>query len=221
MANVSIRIDDAEIRKLLATMIRRGKTLRPYFTYVVGVLQIGIIKNFREQGHYGDLMKGELSDSFTKWKPLSALTLASRKARNKGDAILQDSNRLRASIGTTVRNITNTGLEYGTNVEYAAIHHFGSAGLPGGVIRPTHAAHLAIPYPGVKGSPKSYSGNTFTAGKTIYQKDKKGGYTPLFMLLDSVRIPARPFMTVSKSDIDRIHYMAANYVMGIAHLGGE
>jgi phage gpG-like protein len=82
---------------------------------------------------------------------------------------------------------TRAVMEIGTNLEYAAIHEFG------GVITPKHAKYLAIPVNGATGSPMdredlravlSGSGKLVLVDETGVQ----------FVLLDSVTIPAQPFV---------------------------
>lgn len=82
------------------------------------LVQASVQKNFNEQGRP------------EKWTPLHPRTLARRrKGKGKGGSkILIDSARLRNSIQFQL--ITGPAVEVGTNVEYAARHHFGfSAGF--------------------------------------------------------------------------------------------
>jgi phage gpG-like protein len=104
-------------------------------------------------------------------------------------------NQLRSSIEIARGNNADGSpfAAVGTNVVYAAIHEFG------GIIRPKRAKFLAIPFPGVKGSPRDYK-NTFVHNGIIFQgwqsaKGNVGGIEPLFSLKRQVVIPKRPYMS--------------------------
>lgn len=92
----------------------------------------------------------------------------------------------------------------GTNVKYARIHQFGSAGLPGGVIRPKPPKKfLTIPInPVARGKRARDFQNTFIPkGKqVIMQKTGPRSVRPLFALVRSVRISARPYLVVQPED---------------------
>ena len=75
----------------------------------------------------------------------------------------------------------------GTNVVYAKIHEFGSAGLPGGVIRPKTKPFLAW--------------KDADTGKWRFAKE--------------VRIPARPFMGPSLKDKGNRQFILDEIVTGI------
>jgi phage gpG-like protein len=95
----------------------------------------------------------------------------------------------------------------GTNVIYARIHEFG------GIITPKTAGALTIPFPGIKGKAKDYQ-NTWLyrrSGKNpvIMQrlsspKGRKTSYRPLFTLVKSVRIPARPYIRPSFEETENL-----------------
>jgi phage gpG-like protein len=83
----------------------------------------------------------------------------------------------------------------GTNVIYAHILH------EGGVIRPVKAKSLAIPFPGVVGSPRDYN-NTFVRNGVIFQggqsaKGNRGWIKPLFSLRKQVTIKPHPFLSMA------------------------
>ena len=72
-------------------------------------------------------------------------------------------------------------------VVYAAIHEFG------GVIKPIHSKKLAIPMPGVTGSPRQYDLHLQGFGGMVMTLADKFGHV-MFVLKDSVHIPARPYL---------------------------
>jgi phage gpG-like protein len=197
---------DASLQKLLKQAEKKSVNLQPLLTKFYGEIKFEVVRNFRMQGSYGDVLSGTPSNQFTKWKELGALQTKNRLVRGSGGAILQDSNRLRMSIGT-VRKITHRELEYGTDLEYAAIHHFG------GVIVPKRAKMLTLPFPGVDGRARDYE-NTFIAKNIIFQKLDGGGFRPLFSLRMEVRMPDRPFMTVGNKRLKKFQEMTADFLVG-------
>lgn len=81
---------------------------------IAEILLSGVQDNFLESGR-------ENGGSGT-WKPLSAVTLK-RRGKKKNSPILRVKNRLYQSLSTANDNNTAT---VGTNVKYAAVHHFGA-----------------------------------------------------------------------------------------------
>jgi phage gpG-like protein len=90
------------------------------------------------------------------------------------------------------------------NIPYGAIHEYGSDGLPGGVIKPVKAQKLWIPARAnagrmtprefitlMKAQPSRY----FITDKGAFREEGPNVYTPLFYRVDSVKIPARPYLT--------------------------
>jgi hypothetical protein len=101
---------------------------------------------------------------------------------------------------------------------YAAIHEFGSRGLPGGVIRPVSAKFLWIKnwevppafrrltpsefYRRMKNFPDVYSISESTTGartawyrgSSIRGKERYEKWIPLFFLVKRVRMPERPYV---------------------------
>ena len=173
-------------------------------------------QNFRSEGSYGDILSGAPSSVFTKWKELGPWQSARRGAKGTGTALLQDSNRLRMSVGT-VKKITPKVMEMGTDLEYGQMMHFGSG--PKG-ITPKKGKFLTLPFPGVEGKARDYE-DTFVRfipgeeGKKgiIFQKTEDGGLKPLFLLTKKVVIPARPFLTIGSKTIDRFAQAAANFIL--------
>lgn len=81
------------------------------------------------------------------WKPLSAATVARRAlAGRSAENMLQYSGRLVSGIHSEVGP---TFARVGTNIPYAAIHHFGGR-TPPHIIRPRRKRALAIPGIGLR-----------------------------------------------------------------------
>lgn len=89
------------------------------------------------------------------------------------------------------------------NIPYGAIHEYGSAGLPGGVIRPVKAQKLWIPARANSGrmTPREFIGlmkaqpdRYFITDKGAFREDAPNVFTPLFYRVDTVKIPARPYL---------------------------
>lgn len=111
--------------------------------------------------------------------------------------------RLRGSIATprpTMDVKGNIEGKVGTSVVYAAIHEYG------GTIVPKNASYLAVPFTGVKGSPRDYN-NTFvkrsqsnTTNLVVFQDQGGGNTRPIFTLTPQVTIPPRPFLHPALND---------------------
>lgn len=78
----------------------------------------------------GIYMERAIGQRFRKanWKRLSPATLKIHPHR-KGGKPLNDTGKLKMSVTSrAVKRITNTKLEYGTNLVYAPLHNFGGTG---------------------------------------------------------------------------------------------
>ena len=65
------------------------------------------------------------------WQPLADVTLAKRRKNGRGAEILKDDGKLFASLTDSasegsVYELSSKALTIGTNLEYAAVHQFGS-----------------------------------------------------------------------------------------------
>jgi len=105
---------------------------------------------------------------------------------------------------------TMTGQLGVKNIPYGAIHEFG------GTITPKNAKHLWIPrYVNSKkmtpmefmalkkGNPRDYFLNDKVAGKVLNKnrkKNERAKIIPLFMLVDKVQMPARPYLAPAMED---------------------
>ena len=122
------------------------------------------------------------------------------------------SGQLKRNVGMLVRGGENPELTLGTgvggtkSVVYARIHE------EGGTIVPKNAKALTIPLAGVKGTAANY-GNLFilktvTGHALLCQKNPKRGFRALFLLVKSVKIPARHWVSrpinAAKPELDRM-----------------
>ena len=132
--------------------------------------------------------------------------------RLSGDALDVNTGRLRNSLTYAE---TEGGLEISAGggpgeVDYAAIHHYG------GVIKPKNKKFLTIPFPGGPADtkvPKRAADfeDTFIAKGIIFQSLEHES-VPLFILVKSVTIPARPYMFLEDSDVDYLNDSIAEFI---------
>lgn len=165
---INIEIDTSKVLKHFETLRHKIEDKTPLMESIADTMHEAVIENFEQQGR-------------PKWAPLSPLTIAQRKASGyDGKPILENRGTLQKRIEA------DYGPDYavvGSNSPYAAIHQFGSAGLPGGVIKPKSAKYLSIPM-----------------GDGTFRKVK------------SVSIPARPFLTLADEDYDNIENDIIKYL---------
>jgi len=195
---IKMKLDSKEVTDYMGKIYRQSGDLRPFFTTVVPVIHGSVVANFRKGGRP------------KKWAAHSPWT---RKVRAKtlgkhglGQDILQASGKMYRSLGN-VKRIRRDTLHWGIGgVVYAAMQHYG------GTIRPKSGKYLTLPFPGVTGRARDYK-DTFFRGKVMFQSRGKGKPKPLFLLMRSVTIPARPFMMFQTRDIDNITNYAAAYFL--------
>lgn len=116
---------------------------------------------------------------------------------------LLDTGVLRNSISYGIRGAR---LTIGSHLEYSALQQWGTAGLPGGVLKPKKGKFLAIPNPYVlkpserqNRRPRDFPNAFFNAYPfpALWLKKGKGKnakIVPIFFLHRWVRIRARPFL---------------------------
>lgn len=202
---IKISIKDKKLNKTLKKMKKAGLNTKPLMAQFYGKVNIDVIQNFKGSSAPADIFTKAPSNIRKKWKKLSNYTKATSR-KGKGTKPLMATGVLRASMGK-VRYIGNKKMIYGTPHGLSAVHHFGTT------IYPVRAKALALPYPGVKGGPRDYSGpfSTFVIGRTIY-KSEDGKLTPLFFFKAFVVIPARPHLTIKKKTIDNFSKMAWTFI---------
>lgn len=142
-------------------------------------------------------------DKFRKvFAPGTPIPLKAKPLDNYG--LLRES--FAANHPKNIRNISGTLLEYGTNVEYAALHQYGN------VIRPKKAKALTIPLTAEAvnaGRARSFPGGL----KLVWPKGKPFGWLVQdkgkvsimhYMLVPKSTVPARPFLGINDSIIEEI-----------------
>ena len=136
----------------------------------------------------------------------------SRRAMEDGGKTLIDRGILLNSIQ---RSHNQNSATVFTRDKRAAIHQFG------GVILPVHAKALTIP---ISKEARGKRARDFPRGQTfllkregkaplIMLRQEGGIVTPLFVLLRSVKIPARPFIRPTDHDIEEYREMIAGAVI--------
>lgn len=148
--DIKITVDDRQVKELLEKLQKRAGDLSPVMRTISEMMRGAVEDNFEAEGR-------------PKWKK-------SRRAIEQGGKTLQDTGRLAASI---TKRATSTSAEVGTNVVYAAIHHFGGRTKPR-IIKPRNKK--ALYWPGARHPVKSV---------------KHPGS----------KMPARPFMHLTDSDV--------------------
>ncbi len=108
MIKLSMTLDADMAKATLGALRAKTKNMTPVMKTIGQLLRASILKNFEQSGRPGG------------WIKLSPATIA-KKRRGEG-RILVDSGRLKNSIKVQA---SSDKVIVGTNVIYAAIHHFG------------------------------------------------------------------------------------------------
>jgi phage gpG-like protein len=146
----------------------RLRDLSPIMGEIAETLRSSIDLNFMRGGRFGE---GELGGGTSRWVP-------SIRALEEGGITLNKDGHLASSIRY---DITGTSITISSNLVYAAIHQYGSAGLPGGVVSPVGKKALR-----------------FTIGGRV-----------VFAM--SSEIPARPFIVVQAEDVEEIRAIISDH----------
>ena len=120
MPKIAISYDDKAVRQRLAELLDRGGNLGPAMREIAGHLLDGVNEAFAR----------EASPAGEPWAPLKPATVQGRLRQRYGSGpILERSGDLGARI---LADWDNTSAVAGTNVVYAATHHFGDPlrGIP-------------------------------------------------------------------------------------------
>ena len=126
-AGIRIEVQDDDLHRALERLRRRLRNLGPALDEIGARLEASTLRRFELQ----------TSPAGVPWPP-------SQRARDEGGETLTDSARLRASI---TRRVSQSAVEVGTNVVYAAIHQFGGK-TPPRTIRPV--TKKALFWPGAR-----------------------------------------------------------------------
>ncbi len=161
--SVSIKVEDKEVMARLGWIGSKLADLSAAMRSISQIVRTSVVKNFEEGGR-------------PKWKE-------SARAVREGGTTLSDTGRLKSSIRAfSGANFAGAG----TDVKYAAIHHFGGTTGPRDIF-PVRAK--ALFWPGAKHPVKKVSH-------------------------PGSKIPERPFMVVQDEDWDEIKATLADHVFG-------
>ena len=169
---ITLKIDDRTIDSHLARMIAKGGNLRPVMREISHDMRDAVLENFEREGRPSP------------WKK-------SKRAAKQGGKTLQHTRRL---MKMEVKSDAS-GAAVGTNVKYAAIHHFG------GPIR-FRGRERIMNFKQVRRGKMTFSrpgqGDRFAkAGKAHYSMKVSGKAY-------SVDMPARPYMLLQEDDLAKI-----------------
>ena len=174
MNGITLTINDTEVRRLLAELQERSGHLRPALNVAATMMQQAVRANFAQGGR-------------PQWLPL----------KGRQGQPLRDTGRLMNSL---TREATQTEARVGTNVVYAAVHHFGAA----------------------KGSFGTFLHQVKPHQRIINQAFGRRLRFPVATSVGShIRraklpwgdIPARPFMMLEDTDVTDIRDMLARWIM--------
>ena len=113
---------EKEVKKMLSAMERRSKNFRPVFKKAQKMLEEANAENFAQAG----LPSGG-------WKPLDAQYGSWKATRFPGVPTMVRSGRLFRSVtnlSNPARIIDKTTAEFGTPIEYAKFHQYGTRKMP-------------------------------------------------------------------------------------------
>jgi phage gpG-like protein len=157
-----------------------------------------VMENFRTQG--ANLGKP--------WQPLSR-RYGRRKAKKYGDKkpMLELTGRLKNSIKSITPVVNGNTVTIGTNVPYAAIHHYGGTIMQGA--RSETFGRLRVSSGKNKGRFKKGKA-TQSTGKGSYtyisaQKRIKKNIKAFVFKSRTITIPPRPFMEISENDANKLN----------------
>ena len=120
MPTVNVTFDDRDVRRGLTLLQQRGGDMTPAMMEIAGHLVDSVAEAFASEATPGGKT----------WTPLAEATLRDRQRRRYGAGpILERSGDLASRI---LADWTDTSAVAGTNVVYAATHHFGDQerGIP-------------------------------------------------------------------------------------------
>lgn len=152
---IEVRVDDREIRHALRRLRGRLTHMRPVMDEIGQRMVTSTLHRFEVEAGPGG-------------KPWQR----SGRARREGGQTLTRTGRLRGSL---THSADDDSVEWGTNVEYAAIHQFGGR-TPARVIRPRYARALRFRGPG---------------GRIVFARSVRH---------PGSLIPARPFLGLDDDD---------------------
>lgn len=179
-AILELAFDASVVGRELELLIERLGSLRTPLNDIAEYLHMSTDARARRQ----------VAPDGTPWAPLSPRTLA----RKKGNKILRDSGAL---LDTLRHQVTDDGLDFGTDRPYGAIHQ------DGGKIE--HAARSQQVYFKEKGG---------VVGNRLVKKSKSNFAQWVTHGARSVEMPARPYLGLSSEDEAEILEIVSDYLKG-------
>lgn len=190
---------DKQLDQILAEIAKKAGNLTPITQMVADLVKSSISQNFGSRGRWDGTGTGMLSGGTFKWKPLASSTKKQykRKGYDLEATLNRSSNGLRTSI--QVKPYGKTGIIVTSNKPYAAIHQFGGV--------------IDIPE---RESEANWKAKKTKDGKYSYRfaksnaKGKKVISRKFKTKANRIKIPARPFVTLTEKDIqDIIEYVTS------------
>lgn len=182
MTGVSVQFED-QVRPALNRLLAAGRNPRPL---LLGLARLG-------ENQTRERFRTQIAPDGNKWLP-------SRRQEAQGGKTLTGNGILSGSITS---DATIEYAEWGTNVEYGALHQFG------GVIKPVRAKFLAVP---ITDTARAVPGPRFFPGELAVVQSLKGQWMLLdpdtgdvhYLLKRSVEVQARPFLGLSAQNRDEM-----------------
>ncbi|MBK5005279.1 phage virion morphogenesis protein [Pseudomonas sp. S32] len=179
-AILEVAYDASVVGRELELLVERLGSLRTPLNDIAEYLHISTDSRARRQ----------IAPDGSPWAPLSPRTLA----RKKGTKILRDSGAL---LDTLRHQVSDDGLDFGTDRPYGAIHQ------DGGKIE--HAARSQQVYFKEKGG---------VVGNRFVKKSKSNFAQWVTHGARSVEMPARPYLGLSSEDEAEILEIVSDYLKG-------
>lgn len=202
---IELQFDDSKVKELLNAVVKNMTNAQPALQKIGRVVVAGVQDNFAEGGAYSS--PDNLIGGSKKWQALSPVTtkIKERQGKKGPHQILLDSGTLRDSV---TEKADKDSVVVGTNLEYAALQHFGAKKGQFGVQDVLIKAHVR---------------NMTQHGQRVGKNGKLGKSRDL-ALNRSVRshfrkqpipwgdIPARPFMTIHPTTLEDMVDILASFI---------
>lgn len=186
---ISVKVDDKPLLALLERVSASTQDTAPLMREIAGILHAEVEENFDAEGR-------------PKWRDLYPSTKKARARKGHWPGkILQVSGHLAASV---TPGSTDDKAQVSTNVEYAAAQHFGATITQGS------RSSLFTQERRKKNTVRGKKG-TFTKGKKKVGPGGAGSVTSGPRVID---IPARPFMTLPESGVQKIIEAVKRFLSG-------
>ncbi|SMH62534.1 phage virion morphogenesis protein [Azospirillum agricola] len=190
----SVRIDDAELRRLLGGLETAGRDLTDLMETLAAQVEFDTARRFETQ----------TDPDGNPWPP-------SVRALAENGETLTDTARLRQSIAS---HVSPTAFEVGTNVVYAAIHQFGGA-----IHMPERQQTMYWHHRGDTSKASWRASRTFADWS--FAKKSKANYSETHTVkAHDVTMPARPYLGVSEGGMAELGVIARDWLAGAAGIRG-